>query len=311
MLPVSHVTAGDVLRLAELDQLRRTSSLRGAGLVAHAWATIFAAMAVYVVWPSALTLVVAVAVIGSRQLGLFVLMHDASHWLLFRHHRLNNGVVKWLCAYPLGEDLPAYRRTHHLHHRHTQQPDDPDLALAAPFPVTRARFWGDALRDLSGFSACAMVISARPWRKPAVAWRRLRGPVLSNAVLLGLLAGAGHWYLYPLLWLLPLATWYRLVTRLRTVAEHAMVPDNDDPLLNSRTTATGPLGRAFLAPYWVNYHLEHHLLVFVPCWKLRRAHALLLAKGYGTRMERSPGYLDVIRRTTRPSLRPPYPAGSI
>jgi len=75
-----------------------------------------------------------------------------------------------------------------------------------------------------------------------------------------------------------------------------MVPDNDDPLRNSRTTATGPLARAFLAPYWVNHHLEHHLLVFVPCWKLRRAHALLLAKGYGTSMEQSPGYLDVIRR---------------
>jgi fatty acid desaturase len=64
-------------------------------------------MAVFVVWPSALTLVVAVAVIGSRQLGLFVLMHDASHWLLFRHHQLNSRVVKWLCAYPLGENLPA------------------------------------------------------------------------------------------------------------------------------------------------------------------------------------------------------------
>jgi fatty acid desaturase len=261
---------------------------------------IFTAMAVYVVWPSALTFVAAVAVIGSRQLGLFVLMHEASHWLLFRRHQANVGVVKWLCAYPLGEDLPAYRRTHHLHHRHTQQPDDPDLALAAPFPVTRARFWADALRDVSGWTAGAAVIGGRPWREQAVAWGRLRGPMLSNAALFGLLAGAGHWYLYPLLWLLPLATWYRLVTRLRAVAEHAMVADNDDPLRNSRTTAAGPIERAFLAPYWVNYHLEHHLLVFVPCWKLRRAHALLLAKGYGASMEQSPGYLDVIRRATRP-----------
>jgi fatty acid desaturase len=46
----------------------------------------------------------------------------------------------------------------------------------------------------------------------------------------------------------------------------------------------------------VNYHLEHHLLVFVPCWKLGQAHALLLAKGYGARMERSPGYLEVLGR---------------
>ena len=62
--------------------------------------------------------------------------------------------------------------------------------------------------------------------------------------------------------------------------------------------AAGPLARAFLAPYWVNYHLEHHLFVFVPCWKLRQAHALLLAKGYGPRMELARGYVDVVRRVT-------------
>ena len=75
-----------------------------------------------------------------------------------------------------------------------------------------------------------------------------------------------------------------------------MVPDSADPLRNSRTIVTGPIARALLAPYWMSYHLEHHLLVFVPCWKLRRAHALLLAKGYGARMETAVGYLPVVFR---------------
>jgi len=39
-------------------------------------------------------------------------------------------------------------------------------------------------------------------------------------------------------------------------------------------------------------------MVFVPCWKLRRAHTILLAKGYGPRMELASSYLDVIRRAT-------------
>ena len=112
----------------------------------------------------------------------------------------------------------------------------------------------------------------------------------------GGLAAAGHWHLYLLLWLLPLATWYRLATRLRDLAEHALVPDDDDPLRNARTTAAGLLARALLAPYWANHHLEHHLLVFVPCWRLRDAHALLVSKGHGPRMEMAPGYLDVLRR---------------
>ena len=110
------------------------------------------------------------------------------------------------------------------------------------------------------------------------------------------LSAAGHGTLYVLLWILPLVTWYRLLARLRAATEHAMVQDGDDPLRNSRTITAGPVARALLAPYWMSYHLEHHLLVFVPCWKLRRAHRLLLAKGYGARMEVASAYLTVIRR---------------
>jgi fatty acid desaturase len=292
------LTAGDVLTLEELRELRRTSALRGAGLVLHAWVTIALAMGTYVLWPSAFTLVLAVAVIGSRQLGLLVLMHEATHWLLFPRMRANTLVAQWLCAYPVfAGDVKGYRRIHHLHHRHTQQPEDPDLGLAAKFPVTRGRLWRDALRDLSGWTCCARVVTWPGWRQPlGGVWREVRGPLATNAVLFAALALAGHWELYVLLWLLPLATWFQLLTRLKNIAEHAMVPDDDDPLRNTRTTRAGMPARVFLAPYWVNYHVEHHVAVFVPCWKLRRVHALLRARGYGETMELAPGYLAVIRR---------------
>jgi fatty acid desaturase len=131
------VTAGDLLTLTELRALRRTSALRGVGLLVHAWAVIGGAMLLYAVWPSAVTLVVAVVVIGGRQVGLTVLMHEAAHWLLLPQPRVNTRLGAWVCAYPVGEDLAGYRRRHHLHHRHTQQPDDPDLALATMWPVSR------------------------------------------------------------------------------------------------------------------------------------------------------------------------------
>ena len=288
------VTAGDLLTLPELQDLRARSARRGAALVLHAWAVIAGAMLLYVAWPSALTLGAAVVVIGGRQLGLAVLMHEASHWLLFPGQAANNRIGSWLCAGPVWSDLPAYRRHHHRHHRHTQQPEDPDLALTAAVPKTRGALLWAVARDLVGWTAAARVAG---WR-PAAGWRGLGRPLAANAVVAGSLAAAGHWPLYVLLWLLPLATWYQLGTRLRNISEHAMVPDGDDPLRNARTTVAGVLARALLAPYWVHHHLEHHLLVFVPCWRLRDAHALLLAKGHGPRMEVAPGYLDVLRRAT-------------
>jgi len=37
-------------------------------------------------------------------------------------------------------------------------------------------------------------------------------------------------------------------------------------------------------------------LAAAECWKLREAHALLLAKGYGSRMEAASGYGAVLAR---------------
>lgn len=125
--------------------------------------------------------------------------------------------------------------------------------------------------------------------------RRERGFFVSNAALAALLALAGYWWLYPTLWLLPLATWYQFASRIRNIAEHAVVPDNDDPLRNTRTTYANWLERAFLAPYWVNYHLEHHVFIFVPCWRLPEAHRLLLVHGFGPKMEVRAGYPAMLR----------------
>ena len=56
--------------------------------------------------------------------------------------------------------------------------------------------------------------------------------------------------------------------------------------------------RLLVAPYWVNYHLEHHLFMFVPCWRLPAAHRALLAAGRREAMELQPGYRAVLRAAT-------------
>ena len=294
------VTAGDLLTLDELDRFRRTSTLRGASMVLHAWAIIAGAIALYVLRPAPWTLGLTVVVIGTRQLGLVVLMHETAHWLLFPAMRANTLVGTWLCAAPLGEDLRAYRRRHHLHHRLTQQPDDPDLALSAALPLSRARLARALLADLTGVTAGRRVLGWRPGPDGlGAAWRRARAPLIANAVLATGLAAAGGWSLYLLAWVLPWATWYQLVTRVRDIAEHGLVPGPEDPLRSARSIHAGPLARAFVAPYGVNHHLEHHLLVFVPCWKLGQVHEMLLAKGYGDRIERSRSYLQVLDVASR------------
>lgn len=279
----------DFLTAEQVRTLGTKSNLRGAWLVIHAWVLILGSMALFVWWPNPFTFLLAVMVIGARQLGLAILMHDAAHGLLFADRRLNEWVGAWLCAYPVAASLSLYRPYHLTHHRHTQQADDPDLGLSAPFPISRKSLWRKVVRDLTGQTALQR---RREQFRRGIA---LRGAMVANAVMLALFAAAGYWWLYPLLWLLPLATWYQLVTRIRNIAEHAVVPDNDDPLRNTRTTLANPIERLFFAPYWVNYHLEHHLFMFVPCWRLPLAHRLLIEAGLGPRMEIQPGYRAVLR----------------
>lgn len=298
----------DYLTAADMRVLRRKSDVVGALLVLHAWGLIFGAMALFVWWPNPLSFLLAVMVIGTRQLGIAILMHDAAHGLLFDNRRLNDWVGAWLCGAPVGASMTLYRPYHLTHHRRTQQDDDPDLGLSAPFPITRASLRRKIVRDLIGDTAYRrrgeqVVRALGPRTLPLLSrlgnlLRNERDFFITNAVLCAGLAIAGYWWLYPVLWLLPLATWYQLVSRIRNIAEHAVVPDNDDPLRNTRTTYANPLARLLVAPYWVNYHLEHHMFLFVPCWRLPDAHRRMLARGHGPKMEVRRGYLEVLRLAT-------------
>ena len=139
-------------------------------------------------------------------------------------------------------------------------------------------------------------------------WEKLGPQCVVNAVLFAGLAAAGVWWAYPLLWLLPLLTWQMVITRIRNIAEHAVVPDASDPLRNTRTTHANFLERLFIAPYYVNYHLEHHLLFYVPCYNLPRVHRILSESRYADRMEVQPNYAAVLRLATA-EAQPRGPAG--
>jgi len=93
------------LTAEQARELGRKSNLVGALLVLHAWTLIGASMALFAWWPNPFTFLLGVMVIGGRQLGIAILMHDAAHGLLFANRRLNDWAGAWLCAYPVFTSL--------------------------------------------------------------------------------------------------------------------------------------------------------------------------------------------------------------
>jgi len=279
--------------------LRRRSDVVGMLLIFHAWLVIAACMLVFARWPNPFTWLVCSALIGGRQLGLSILMHDAAHRVLMRHAGLNDFAGHWLCGGAVGAHMYDYRPYHLSHHRHTQQDQDPDLVLSAPFPISASSLWRKVWRDMSGRTGIKQrVAQLRPTSGRGVigVLRHEKAFVLCNLLLLSLLWAAGQPMLYVWLWLVPLLTWFQLFSRVRNIAEHAVTGDRNNRLRNTRTTFANLFERALVAPYWVNYHLEHHLYTFVPCWKLRQAHRLLINQGLGPQMELTPGYAAVLRK---------------
>lgn len=304
--------ARDFLTEDQLVDVRRRVTWKGVALIAHAWALIIGAIALVAWWPNPLTYLLAVGIVGSRQLGLAILMHDGAHGCLSADEKTNLMLSQWFCAYPIFAETRAYRRYHLQHHARTQQEDDPDLVLSAPFPITKLSYHRKFIRDITGQTGYqqrkAQLLNAFgpkdwPWRQRAAHfWEKLGPQCVFNTIMLAALAAAGVWWAYPLLWLVPLLTWMMVITRIRNIAEHAVVPDSHDPLRNTRTTHANFLERLFIAPYYVNYHLEHHLLFYVPCYNLPKVHRLLSGSPHAGRMEVQPSYAAVLRlATARPN----------
>jgi fatty acid desaturase len=306
MAAVKRIRPLDLFTQAEWSHVSRRSDLLGIGAVFHAWIVIGLAMAA-AIWQPVL-IILAVPIIGARQLGLSILMHEAAHGGLSKNSALNGFFGHWMSGAPIGASLKSYRDYHLKHHKYAQQDEDPDLILSAPFPITKASLRRKIIRDLTGqtffkqrlnqFSnALGLGIrNAKGTENRSQSAREAVVPfVATNLVILAILVATGHWWAFFVLWLLPLATWNQMITRLRNIAEHAVVPDHADPMRHARTTRVSLLERIFIAPYYVNYHCEHHMFMHLPFYRLAEAHRLLTKLGHTDRMEVQSGYYGVLK----------------
>jgi fatty acid desaturase len=308
-MPIAaRVDPSEVFTPEEWAALTVKSRWRGLWLVAHCWGAIGACMALGLLWPWLIPLLI--PLVAARQLGLLILMHDAAHGLLHPNRRINDWVGTWLCS----SALPEYRKAHLQHHRFTQQPEDPDLPLSRPFPIEARSLRRKMLRDVSGASFLKLRLGIDlDARRPGRAAPGSKGTDLLSTGLeprfvwghLGFFAAfaiAGHAWLWVAVWLVPLACGFPLVYRIRNIAEHALVPVGEpDPYRHARTTRASWWERALLAPYWVNFHGEHHLFTQLPCWNLPRAHAALERRGQLPRMLVADGYRQVLRQAVKPA----------
>jgi fatty acid desaturase len=312
------VRAQDYLTSEEIRELLKKNDWLAAWHVLLTWSTIAASFALVAYFPNVFTVLVALFLIGGKQLACAIIMHDASHRSLFKTEWLNTFAGQWLGAYPIFNDMMRYRPYHLKHHVRTGRADDPDINLTKGYPTTRASFARKVGRDLSGatalkanygllamhldyleYSLGGLIIKIDQTGRKALdvvrsGVQHLAGPILANLALVGILWATGNPWLY-LLWIGAYFSTYNFSLRVRSIAEHSIVPDREDDRKNTRTTYANVLEQFLFAPLHVNYHAEHHLLMTVPCYNLPKMHKLLLQRGYFEEGVLERGYLPVLK----------------
>jgi fatty acid desaturase len=274
-------------------------------------------------WPNPLVILVAVIVIGTRQHALFVIAHDAAHYLLFQNRGIND-LVGRLCATVQGLSMCTYRVIHRLHHNNLYGELDPDKALHGGYPRGRGYLVKKLLKDLSGFTAWktyAYFLGGAPALNTStnVALRplddtseKLRSEARSDRnmvivfhlIMLGIFAWSGYLLQYLVLWILPLVTVVQAILRLRAIAEHGATTDFSSPLTAARTNVAPAWLEWLIFPHHVNYHIEHHLYASVPHYHLPALHCEMTKAGVLENAEVVPfrTTLDKIFAERKPTL---------
>ena len=249
-------------------------------------------------WPNPLVIALAVVIIGTRQHALFIITHDAAHYLLFENRRINDAVGR-LCAMPSGLSMCSYRVIHRMHHNNLYGELDPDTALHGGYPRGRAYLVKKLLKDLTGqtawktyayflFAAPALNTATNKALRPLddtserlrTDARRDRNWVIGfHVVAFAVAAWSGYLIEYLVLWVLPLVTVVQAILRLRAIAEHGATTDFSSPLTAARTNLGPAWLRWALFPHNVNFHIAHHLYSSVPMYNLPRLHEEMRRQG--------------------------------
>ena len=291
VLPTQRLLENGKARPELRADLRRISDARNAVTVASVWLWVALIIGGAVWIDRWWAYLVAFLLMGPMYARFAILMHEAAHKLLFTNKRVNDWVGTWLVAYPAWTPIGLYRRGHFAHHRGEFGPNEPDLAFYGGYPCDRRALTRRLVRDAVGISGWKNFTPLfRSLRYPA--FRRTSLSIIGVQVLLWavLWAATGHWWIYPLLWWLPWMTQWRVINRLRAIAEHGGLEASPDRRATTHNVRQGWLARFWFVPYNTGWHLAHHVDMGVPWRNLPRYHAELEQAGYVTDAITYPSY---------------------
>jgi fatty acid desaturase len=278
----------DLSRDARAEILARSGARPGRFALELAWAWTVVALAIgFAVWADhwAASLL-AIFLVGTRQVVLALLLHEQVHRLGWRG-RWGDTWVNLLCTYPLlATTVEDYSEVHLRHHKHFMSARDPDfLRKAGPdwaVPLAPRRALRMLVRDLTGLNTLALIRGKtapqgiefkRP--RPTPRWVR---PVYLLSVAAAVTA-LGIWPEFLLYWVLPILTVTQLGVRWIAVLEHEYNHEGASVAEVTPLVRMKPWQRWLLPDLNFALHVYHHQHPGVSFSQLPAVHAVYLREG--------------------------------
>ena len=266
------------------EDLRRIPSLRNAISVVSACAQTIGIIWLAVRLDNPFAWVAAFLLMGRANAQFAALMHEAAHRLLFRNRKLNDFVGRWVVGFPQFTPIDLYRRGHMNHHRDEFGPNEPDIPLYRGYPISKDSFRRKLFRDARGSTGWKLFkgLLAGVRSDNTAVRSQARCIVGTQLVLIAIGVALGHPWVYFVLWLAPYLTVWRVINRLRSMAEHGGMQRSKDRRLTTHSVRQHPVARFFLVPFHIGWHLAHHVDSGVPMANLPKFHEELRRAGYVT-----------------------------
>lgn len=252
-------------------------------------------------WP---LYIISLMFIACRQHALGVIMHDGVHYKIATNKKLNDIITEYIVALPIFTPLLDWRRAHFSHHRNPNSDEDPDWMIKQNnsewvFPKKKIDF----IKLIFKYSFCINLITLplnknlnikqkikyfiraflgtrpSPRLKQEKPLRPKRYNYIINTIfyisLFSSVVYLGIFKEFLMFWIFPLLAWAQFLTRIRSIAEHFGI-ENDNIYDKSRTMYPTLLDKLFLGASWnINYHLDHHLYPSVPSYRIKKLHSLI------------------------------------
>jgi fatty acid desaturase len=281
------------------NELRVISNVKNVFSVLLCYVQMIAVIAVCYYFNNIFLDTVAVIFMGSTIARFSLLAHESAHRLLFSNKSVNDYVGKYLLSYTVILPFSAYRFSHFAHHRDELGANEPDMNLYSGYPVSSRSFGRKLIRDLFGISAyknLKMIFKALKNKD----LRKFVLPMLvTQLVILTIFSLTVGFQYYFLLWFLPWCTTWKVINRLRAVAEHAGMTNSSDRRQTTHVVKQHLLARVFMVPFNGGWHLAHHVDMGVPFRNLPKLHKELVESGWITEQIIWPNYISLWRALTK------------